>query len=337
MSKSNKSSFVVSIVPVYAILAIVAVHLMVDITSTLEPLMVGNVQLKGTTKTTATGIGLGGYGDDGPRCVGLGDGGSLDEMIAKHDMIYVVFPAKAAGSTMKQFTMHCLDRRIPDNVLEKDDSMRIVMRNKIDAPPFLSSHLYTSDSFRNLLRDSITNSMTIYLYRNESERLQSAIKHVITHRKHARKTQWTEDELMEVIQTKEAEIGNGSTRLLNCQAYDAIEENAPNLLFLDYAKVERLMTLLTKHHCPGFVPKNTHVNQGTKNDARFVTDGLGTEIGIDEWLEAKSKLLEHTLLLRDEASCMVKTKKMEHDLYSCPDGALHYSSSDFFAPPDQLV
>lgn len=260
-------------------------------------------------------------------------------MIAGYDLVYVVFPAEAGGRAMRAFSSDCLGATsVPpdDDVLENNDGLNTFLRTMGRVPPFLSSRLREADSLVRVLKQSIKNSLTIYLHREESDRLLSAIRAVAAERaRDEEKTHWGEDELMALIRSKEDAIGNGSTQLLNCNVYQAIEDNAPNLVFLHYREVENLMKLLAKHHCPGSTPPKERA--GGKKKEQFVTTSNNATIGIDEWLEAKSNLLEHSLGLKTQGSCTAETRKMEHDLFSCPDEALQYSNSDFFAPLGQIV
>ena len=57
------------------------------------------------------------------------------------------------------------------------------------------------------------------------------------------------------------------------------------------------------------------------NDGRTIVD-------LSDWLDAKTGLMEVTLILKHDVSCQATTKKMQHDLLSCPDETMHASSSD---------
>jgi hypothetical protein len=52
------------------------------------------------------------------------------------------------------------------------------------------------------------------------------------------------------IAARRAEVGCATHDILTCQSYKAIQANAPRLVSLHCKQVDRLQTLLAKHHCP---------------------------------------------------------------------------------------
>jgi len=297
-------------------------------------------------------------------------------MIARYDLVYVVFPAKAAGSTMKVFTKECLNRNkttptmMMDNVLNVPDGLlRSVTESEyLKTPPIISSHLYGSEAFVDVTKHAVTNSLIIYLHREETDRFIAAISHEVkaavkTEKKKTTTSTTTststtttaesssfvvvsEDDVYFVAKNRMFETGIGATRILTCDSYESIEDNAPNLVFLHYKRTDDLLRLLSKHHCPDYVPtiKRQNVNSEKRkirvrlknnnnndNNSTTTTNTNTNTVDLEEWLDAKSNLLEHAFRhKKTEGSCQAKTRRMQHDLFSCPDEALHYSSADFF-------
>merc|ERR1712029_1062553 len=125
--------------------------------------------------------------------------------------------------------------------------------------------------------------------------------------------------------------------ILTCDMYQAIEEYAPNMVFMDFKRADDLQRLLAEKHCPKLAQKiaeePVRVNTAKKDNEVYVrvdetyADSGGFNVTIKEWLETKSSLLELALKLNDEATCVAKTRRMEDGLLDCEDGFLN---TDFF-------
>lgn len=267
----------------------------------------------------------------GQRCVGLEEDGDLDRMLSEYDLVYVLYTAKVASSTMKFFTSGCLQLEEVDNSIM--NHMEEFLTRERQIPPFLGIRIPRSNAFVSIAQQSIKNSLIIYIHREETSRLKSAIRQVLT--KTIPAPTIPEKKVLQNIRAKVGEIGVGGHGILTCDTYDAIEDNAANLVFLHYTQTDKMMKLLAKHHCPGYEQK--HVNDGSDKDKKSVKLGDDSLMDLDEWIDAKLNLIEHTFNLKSEGSCQAKTRKMEHNLLSCPDEAYHYSSSDFFVPKDQNI
>jgi hypothetical protein len=129
------------------------------------------------------------------------------------------------------------------------------------------------------------------------------------------------------IAARRAEVGFATHDILTCQSYKAIQENAPQLVFLHYKQVDKLQTLLAKHHCPELldelpVEENLARDKPLKVLLHKRTDNITNAVDLEEWLNAKAPALEWTLRLRRSASCQAKTIHMEEELFNCPEEAL---------------
>ena len=134
-----------------------------------------------------------------------------------------------------------------------------------------------------------------------------------------------------------SEVRYGVTNLLKCDTYSMIEENAPNLVFIDYKQLDKLLNLVSKHHCLG----QTLVRQYKASDQQSILVELLTEStnsvsknstnimkSIESWLEAKMGVIELFLNLKEEVSYQATTRKMENNLMACPDKTLQLSASE---------
>lgn len=95
-----------------------------------------------------------------------------------------------------------------------------------------------------MLRNSNKYKWIVHVHREETDRLASAIKHVVL-RDYGKlrtdpksdvkgKTALDEEKLIKLIQSRNAEIEHGGGETLTCDMYDAIQEHVPNLLFVDF-------------------------------------------------------------------------------------------------------
>ena len=143
-----------------------------------------------------------------------------------------------------------------------------------------------------------------------------------------------ERELVKMIKSKTREIGIGNTRLLTCQQYNCIKDNSPNLVFMHFIKVNQMLKLLAKHHCPELLTQGeTRVNIGSgKKTVSVVLRGQnnnGTIVSIDDWLNAKSEILEIVLGMKEDVTCQATTRDIEYDLFACPDETLQISGRSY--------
>jgi len=150
--------------------------------------------------------------------------------------------------------------------------------------------------------------------------------------------------MVDLIARRHREVGGGATKILTCQLYNTIQENEPQLVFLHYKQVNKLKTLLAKHHCPELLDKLPiklnaaedkevtvflHIGRDNTRNAASMKE-LFREKGavrIEEWLQAKGPPMEWALNLRNEVSCQAKTTHMENELFGCPDEALKVTSA----------
>ena len=133
--------------------------------------------------------------------------------------------------------------------------------------------------------------------------------------------------MVDLIARRHREVGGGATKILTCQLYNTIQENAPHLVFLHYKQVDKLQAFLAKHHCPELldelpVEENLARDKPLKILLHKRTDNITNAVDLEEWLNAKAPALEWTLRLRRSASCQAKTIHMEDELFNCPEEAL---------------
>ena len=83
---------------------------------------------------------------------------------------------------------------------------------------------------------------------------------------------------------------------MTCKAYEAIEQNAPNMIVLHYKQANKLQKLLAKHHCPELLeepPIEANVAKEKRLTVylRLQKQG-GAVVNLAKWLHEKSATLE---------------------------------------------
>jgi hypothetical protein len=279
-------------------------------------------------------------------------------------------PAKVAGTTIKRFTKGCMGAEKRsfweiDNIVrtERDqkknkkynrpDYIMDAFAKSLQLPSLIASHVDSDEQFIEVIKAATTKeTLIVYVHREETERLRSAISQVanrmcLQKRNKQETCVLQQKKLHRKIEKQHREIGVDVFSILTCDLYEAVRDNAPNLVALDFHEVSKLLELLAKHHCPGHdatLRANTKVGKPPiaveleKNDDNSSTssnDANGNNhtsvvVSLEDYLAAKMQLMEYAFLLKNTATCQSTTRELEGNLASCPDGTLHLSSSNFF-------
>jgi len=279
-----------------------------------------------------------GYAKGTSKCLTFD--GEMDDLIANSKQIFLTMPAKAAGTSLKKFTNKCMKTVMPgDNFHINDPEIsKKYFTDSFQLPKIITGHVYKAQTLIDLIQHTSRDTLLIYVHRDETARLRSAIQQVTsqycandfgqldptTLNFSLNETHCMFDEgpfLESVIQKKRREIGWGAPRILNCEVYDAIEQNAPNIVFVHYKKVDRLQKLLAKHHCPELLEAE-HQNEAINKKqitAVIRLDKDKREVQLSSWLEAKGEMIEWALKLKRGITCQAKFRKIESDLLQCAD------------------
>jgi len=250
-----------------------------------------------------------GGGGGGGRCVGLDLKEEPDSILSSTtknnnydiNQVFVTMPAKGAGTSMITFTHKCIGNDNPRVAhltalkATNDINRQYVMGGSgtVEAPHLISGHSTQDTTLIRMIQNSNRHTLIIYVHREETDRLASAIKHVV--RKQYRdllvcdpsdadctKEDWTklkqlaksgttgavaeeggrrnpidEKKLIRLIEARTNEIGSGQTRVLTCDTYDAIVEHSPNMIFMNYQQADQLQKLLAKRFCPQLLKGGT--------------------------------------------------------------------------------
>lgn len=291
-------------------------------------------------------------------CLKFSPNSEVEALIERSNQIFITMPAKAAGTSLEEFTTKCTNGFLSNNIDRKDwevinehakDTKKAFLSSSLHLPPILTAHLIAGDKpLTDLIQHSTQKSLLVYIHREESDRLQSGVKQVASalvcgrarHKlgslrhfhieKNATHCTIDEGPLIDLIEKRTQEVGIGAPNILSCEMYNAIEMNAPRMIIMHYKQVNKLQKILAKKYCPGLVNKPVVANVA-KEKLLSVLLRLQNKQGlvsIDEWLDAKSGLLEWSLNLRRNATCQATTRHMEDELFTCTDEVLMASTKE---------
>ncbi|KAL7553838.1 hypothetical protein ACHAWF_017161 [Thalassiosira exigua] len=271
----------------------------------------------------------------------------VGELISGTEQVIILLPAKVAGTSLKDFSKACNERsygELGDNFI--NSGFEHVVTNSFRMPPVIASHINRVENLLYMIENAPRNTLLIYVHREETKRLSSAVSEVVTnwcrrgngypdilleppkgffYKEESRNCYVSENKLIDVaIKEKVLEIGLGATELLPCETFEAIKANAPNLLFMDYKNANQLQQLLGKKYCPNLANEPVKSNVASEKDWQaFVRLGHGAKtVTLGSWLEAKRSTLEWALGLHRGATCRAKARIMEDQLFGCESGFL---------------
>jgi len=339
--------------------AVTIVVLLVSVPMMLQSLSLGfnktkDVQIKDAPVGFVDANGSSSGSDSSGQCLDLDSNQEMDSLVANARQIFITMPAKAGGTSMKDFTKLCMKKAVHDNILSREELWKDYLVDSLHVQSIIASHLYHEANFLRLVKSPSRETLMIHTHREESSRVASAVKQIAQSicgfrgGEYSNQNQTTtkfnvqknnthcildEGSFVNEIAANSAEVGFSTHRLLTCQSYKAIQENAPQLVFLHYKQVDKLQKLLAKHHCPELLDElPIRANMAEDKSLKVLLHKKGTDearnsVDVEEWLHAKGPAMEWTLKLRRDASCQAKTFHMEDELFACPDETLRVTSA----------
>mmetsp|Transcript_43838 Transcript_43838/g.66128 ORF Transcript_43838/g.66128 Transcript_43838/m.66128 type:complete len:258 (+) Transcript_43838:1-774(+) len=238
-----------------------------------------------------------------------------------------------------------------DNFLNDDAWLKPFLASSLKPARIIASHLFKGDKpFLDLIRHASRQSLIVYIYRDETDRLKSAIKYVVKEILCSTKKRLpnkkmpdispqtlgltnTEEEcsfdeepfIEQIIENRVQEIGFSVPTQLTCAVWDEINETGPNILFVHFSQLDTLQDHLASTYCPGVQSErqNAAAAESSKKYVIRLKDGKGRgeDISLNDWIDAKLQTIEFALKLSG-GSCKYKTRKMEDYLSFCPSKML---------------
>jgi hypothetical protein len=280
----------------------------------------------------------------------------VDNLVKSAKQVFIAMPPKAAGSTMKRFTWECMNDKLKphtvpmsslklQNVSPSSEGFMDTLMGSLQVPSILTGHAH-GDSLEGIVKAATDETLVIFIYRDETDRMISAIGQVmklmcrgdyrnidegikpyVHYNEDTKECIIEEKGLVRLISTHPREIGRTTiTNKLTCPLYEAIEENKTNIVFMHYKQADKLEMALAKYHCPdllseGKVPIKKVNDASTLNETFHVrlTSEEGRIVLLEEWTDAKKHILEWAFGLKKNVSCQGKTRDMEKAMFSCKD------------------
>jgi len=277
----------------------------------------------------------------------------LRNIIQGSSRIFITMPAKAAGSTMKRFAELCNhDKEIHSNMFNSDEKMREFLTKPYEISKIVVSHAYNDQSLIRLIPYITKETPLIYIYRNEQDRLMSAIREVTAKRicdnyhinveglrNDNDSCDVDEDTLIDsVIGPKLGEINFGAPEIMTCAFYDAMKNHGPNIIFVNVKQVNRLQEIIAEYNCPEIAPMQSNTaGEHMPTYVKLHDDGVDSSIrggrdendkeeymDLEDWMRDKKDVIEWTLEM-GKSQCQIHTKHLEDNLLACPDEMMQLS------------
>jgi len=287
------------------------------------------------------------------NCLSFDD--EMINIIKNSTRVFITMPPKTAGSSIKTFAKKCrkeTSETVIENWIHNPKQVReFLSRNEL--PKLIASHINNDATLLKLIPYITKKTPLIYIYRNEQDRLMSAIRQVVTRRicmelvkddgtnkipKNVTGNRCTiEQEILidNVISPQLREIGKGAPKILTCDVYDAMKNNAANIIFVHYKQANRLQEIIAKQYCPK-IKEPLHINIATEIKMKtFVelsdnSNSMSAKtkekeyMELDDWMEHKIDVMEWALQF-EKSQCQRHTKHLEDILLTCPDEMMQLS------------
>jgi len=339
------------------LVAVPVLNLHSSVLTTLNYLQTSSAKVSAATDATKSAEGSAAYAFG--QCLDLDLNQEMDSLVASAHQVVITMPAKGGGSSMNEFTRQCSNssKVMEFDFIQHDKLRKEFLIDSLHVQPVISSHVNNDSGLINLAKYPSQKTLLIYIHREESERVISGVKmisqHICRNSHQQFKQRYNEaivaknrthcilDEgsVVDFIARRHREVGGGVPNILTCRSYNTIQENAPQLVFLHYKQVNKLQTLLAKHHCPELLDELPievnvaedkelkvflHIGKDDVSNAASIEELFHEKgaVRIEEWLQAKGPTMEWALNLRNDVSCQAKTIHMENELFGCPDEAL---------------
>jgi len=262
------------------------------------------------------------------RCLTFDQGGDLDLLIDEAATVYLLTAPKGGGSSVRIFLQDCFGG-------EQE------LFDRLKTNKFKGDHVNQKKAV-DFFKHSGRKTLFIMTYRDETDRLGSAIKHVMgwmCQRGRAKDVvtpeiqtvgnrsscMIDETEFVEkIVRTRNTEIGGSTLGLYSCEFHDSLMENMPNLVMISISRLDDLFRLISRKYssCKEETMRLSSAALA-KNWDYYLKIKNGTNVEINEWLGHKLNHLELELKLHGRSSCQGKTRRMEDQILACPNEAIY--------------
>ena len=103
----------------------------------------------------------------------------VERALSSADQTFILMPAKASGTSLKAFTKKCMNGTasslVPNLVVNSHKYHKPFLQSNMKPPKLITSHVYKAETLIEIAESIDPTSLMIYVYRNELDRLKSAI------------------------------------------------------------------------------------------------------------------------------------------------------------------
>ena len=222
---------------------------------------------------------------------------SLVNVIQRLPPVFIFMPAKAGGSSVKRFANNCyadtvgIKPSLMENFVNDQHNYMDYLLQNLQVPKIVASHLYYPTPLMNAMQRSSRETVFIYIYGTETDRLMSGIQQMAFHtctedatsyKAHFGKPiQTRKDEfgvniswnngtkiftlneelfVEKVIKERKHEIGFSVPSQLRCDVWSELEETGPSrFFFIHYTALDQVQAKLASYYCPniGLLGRNS--------------------------------------------------------------------------------
>ena len=226
---------------------------------------------------------------------------NLRDLISTTNQVIILMPAKAAGTSLKDFAKQCNGpsySNLLDNFINFNHEIESILSNSFQMPHVIASHVNNDDNLIHMIKNIPKSTLLVYIHREETARLQSAINEVVTnwcrrgnghpniiidvphksffYKEVHNKCYVTESNLITQIKNKPLEMGIGSSEVLSCHTYRTIGNVAPTMVFISYKHVNQLQEMLAEKYCPALSDTKIASNVGSNKEYEAFVGGVSS-------------------------------------------------------------
>ena len=287
-----------------------------------------------------------------PPCLEFGS--TFDAIVDSSNQVFILAPPKGSGSTLTHFSRVCQEGKFPnfriDNMVDQ-----IFMNATI--PSIIVQHIFSPPVITHMMNTLPQDALIILVYREESKRKASGVKHIAQTRLCGNQTRTPqhfdllisevelyheEDKciigneeafIQRVVQKRFDEVGGEMNHIMSCPFHEGLNKNFPNVVLVDYKHIDDVQVALGKKYCPdqmGEIPvEEQNVSKEKTSSAHIKIQQTGEIVPITDWVEEKRPFMDWALHWdgkQDEyVSCQSDTRFYENTLLTCKDKALRLS------------
>ena len=270
----------------------------------------------------------------------------VDQLVSDAEQIYITMPDKCAGTAMKNFVNNCVENHADGMLRDNQVFLKGMLSHSMEMPTVIADHTDNEAHLLKVLQSAPTNSLVIYIYREESDREASAIRMVVEQHMCYKERTFepavpiryegqgrtcvieSESRFIEsVIKPRFWEIGNGIYDTLTCKTHEAIEKEGPNMIMVHYKQVDRLQKVIAKYRCPDLT-RVFKTNAASDKREAMIQLQTGERVSIKEWTDSKKGqfgFLHNVNINEYEPKCRAKTRMMEKEMLGCEDEVIRVS------------